>query len=256
MWLRIMVTIFLLIIVAPILLLIPVSFNGTTAFNFPPEGFSLRWYSALVENPQWFEAFQRSLIVATLTSLIAVILGVMAAIAVNQIDFPGKKIFANLIVAPMAIPTIIIAIALYFSFTSYDLTNTIAGLVLGHSIIAIPFVFITVLASIQGVNKNIRLAAESLGSTPIGVFFKITLPIIRSSIMAGFIFAFVLSLDEVVLSIFLTGPVTKTLPILMWENFNLDLDPTLAAVSTLLIAAVVLTFVLFPKLIQISAKQK
>src|SRR5699024_7091733 len=137
------------------------------------------------------------------------------------------------------IPTIVVAIALFFSFTSYKLTDSIIGLVLGHSVLAIPFVYITVSASLKGLDKNLLMAAQSLGSTPIGAFFKITVPNIRSAIMAGFIFGFVISFDEVVISIFLTGPTTKTLPILMWENFTLLITPTAAAISTILIIGIV-----------------
>lgn len=255
MWLRILVTILLFLIVLPIFLLIPVSFNGGASFNFPPEGFSLKWYKELYIDPQWFDVIKRSFLVGILTAIVSTILGLMAAVAENEIDFPGKKIFTNLIMAPMTIPTIVVAIALFFSFTSYKLTDSIIGLVLGHSVLAIPFVYITVSASLKGLDKNLLMAAQSLGSTPIGAFFKITVPNIRSAIMAGFIFGFVISFDEVVISIFLTGPTTKTLPILMWENFTLLITPTAAAISTILIIGIVVLFLIFPKLIQLNVNK-
>jgi putative spermidine/putrescine transport system permease protein len=244
MWLRIYVGIILFIIIAPILVLVPLSFSSQVTFTFPPPEYSLKWYEAFFENSQWMDGLWRSVIIAVLTAIVATIIGTMAALAVHRLEFPGKKVFTNLIVAPMIIPVIVVGIAMYHTFSAYKLTNTIPGLVLAHSILALPIVFVTVSASLKGMDRNLELAALSLGSTPIGVFFKITLPLIRSAVIASALFAFITSLDEVVVSIFIAGAKTKTLPIVMWENMRTQVDPTIAAASTLLIIGTILLFAL------------
>ncbi|WP_286886393.1 ABC transporter permease, partial [Aneurinibacillus sp. UBA3580] len=212
MWLRIYVVLILFIIIAPILVLIPLSFSSQITFTFPPPGYSVKWYEAFFDNSQWMDGLWRSVITALLTAIVATVIGTMASLAVHRLEFPGKKIFTNLIVAPMVIPVIVVGIAMYHTFSMYKLTNTIPGLVLAHSILALPIVFVTVSASLKGIDRNLELAALSLGSTPIGVFFKITLPLIRSAVIASALFAFITSLDEVVVSIFIAGAQTKTLP--------------------------------------------
>lgn len=250
MWLRLVVAFILFLMIVPILVMIPLSFSSEVSFQFPPESYSLKWYHHFLENDQWIQGFWQSVTVAILTAILSIVLGTMAALAVDRLDFPGKKVFMNLMVAPMIIPVVVVGIALYHSFSAYKLTNTPIGLVLAHSILAIPIVFVTILAGLKGIDKNLELAAQSLGSTPIGAFFKITLPLIRSSVAASAVFAFITSLDEVVVSIFIAGANTKTLPIVMWENMRTQIDPTIAAVSSILVMAIVAIFLLFPRLIQ------
>ncbi|BAU29090.1 putative spermidine/putrescine transport system permease protein [Aneurinibacillus soli] len=242
MWLRLYVGVIMVLITLPILVLIPLSFSSQITFTFPPPSYSTKWYTAFFENSQWMDGLWRSLTVAVLTAIVSTIIGTMASMAVQRLEFPGKKIFTNLIVAPMVIPVVVVGIAMYHTFSVYKLTNTITGLVLAHSILAIPMVFVTISASLKGIDRNLELAALSLGSTPIGVFFKVTLPLIKSAMMASALFAFITSLDEVVVSIFIAGASTKTLPIVMWENMRTQVDPTIAAASTLLIVGTILLF--------------
>lgn len=242
MWLRLYVGIIMLLITLPILVIIPLSFSSQITFTFPPPSYSTKWYTAFFENTQWMDGLGRSLTVALLTAIVATVIGTMAAMAVQRLEFPGKKIFTNLIVAPMVIPVVVVGIAMYHTFSLYKLTNTITGLVLAHSILAIPMVFVTISASLKGMDRNLELAAASLGSTPIGVFFKVTLPLMKSAIIASALFAFITSLDEVVVSIFIAGASTKTLPIVMWENMRTQVDPTIAAASTLLIVGTIVLF--------------
>ncbi|MET3290288.1 UNVERIFIED_CONTAM: putative spermidine/putrescine transport system permease protein [Brevibacillus sp. OAP136] len=244
MWLRIVVGILLVLMIAPILVMIPLSFSSQVAFQFPPESYSMQWYENFWSNRQWTEGLWRSVVVAFFTAIVSLALGTMAALAVIRLTFPGKKIFLNLMVAPMIIPVIVVGIAMYHTFSVYKLTNSIPGLVLAHSILAIPIVFVTIMAGLKGVDGNLELAAQSLGSTPIGAFFKVTLPLIRSSVFTSALFAFITSLDEVVVSIFIAGSKTKTLPIVMWENMRTQVDPTIAAVSTLLIVGTAVFLIL------------
>ncbi|WP_047154005.1 ABC transporter permease [Aneurinibacillus tyrosinisolvens] len=242
MWLRILVGFILVALIAPILVIIPLSFTSVSFFRFPPPGFSLQWYSSFSENQEWVDGLFRSVYVAVLTAITSTILGTMAATAVTRLNFRGKKLFMSLMVAPMIIPIIIVGIALYHSFAPLKLTNSLTGLVLSHSVLAIPIVFVTITASLRGVDRNLELAAMSLGATPIGAFFKITLPLIRPAMLSGCLFAFITSLDELVVTIFIAGARTKTLPIVMWENLRAQVDPTIAAVSTILIIGTIALF--------------
>ncbi|MFM1653633.1 ABC transporter permease [Brevibacillus sp. B_LB10_24] len=242
MWLRVVVGVILFLMISPILVMMPLSFSSEVAFHFPPPDYSLKWYQKFLDNSTWVESLGRSLLVACCTAVVATLLGTMGALAVSRLNFPGKKIFVNLMIAPMIIPVIVVAIAMYYSFSNYSLTNSISGLVLAHSVLAIPIVFVTVSARLRGVDENLELAAQSLGSSPVGAFLRVTLPIIRTAVFASGLFAFITSLDEVVVSMFIAGAKAKTLPVAMWESMRTQVDPTIAAVSTLLIVATVALF--------------
>ncbi|MEX2460608.1 MAG: ABC transporter permease [Paenibacillaceae bacterium] len=244
MWLKVLVAIILFSVISPILVVIPLSFTSASYFHFPPLGYSNRWYNSFTENQEWIDSLFRSLNVALFTAIVSTILGTMASVSVTRLNFPGKKVFMSLMVAPMIIPVIIVGIALYHSFSSLNLIDSLVGLVLAHSILAMPIVFITVTASLKGIDRNLELAALGLGSIPLGAFFKITLPLIRPALFSGVLFAFITSLDELVVTIFLVGAKTKTLPIVMWENLRTQIDPTIAAASTILIVATVVLFLL------------
>lgn len=244
MWLKLFVGVIVFCLIAPILIVIPISFTSVSFFEFPPPGYSTKWYTAFSENKEWVNGVIRSLIVAGFTTLVATILGTMAAGAVARLEFRGKKVIMALIVSPMVIPVIIVGIALYHSFSSLNLTNSLVGLVFAHTVLAMPFVFVTVTASLKGLDRNLELAAMGLGSTPIGAFFKITMPLIRVGLLSGALFACITSLDELIVTIFLAGSKTKTLPIVMWENIRTQIDPTLAVVSTIVIACTVALFLI------------
>jgi putative spermidine/putrescine transport system permease protein len=244
MWLKVIVGIILIALIAPILVIVPISFSSVSYFEFPPPGYSTKWYESFFSNSEWVEATFRSLTIALLTAILAATLGIMASLAVTRLNFWGKQVFMSLMVAPMVIPLIIIGVALYHSFSPLGLSNSMLGLVLAHTIIAIPIVFVTVTASLKGVDRNLELAAMGLGSTPLGAFFKVTLPLIRPAVLSGALFAFIISFDEVVVSIFLAGANTKTLPIALWENLRIQVDPTMAAVSTILIGITVSLFLI------------
>ena len=244
MWLKVIVGIILVALIAPILVIIPMSFTSVSYFEFPPPGYSTKWYESFFSNSEWVEATFRSLTIAVFTAILATTLGIMSSLSVTRLNFWGKQAFMSLMVAPMIIPLIIIGVALYHSFAPLGLSNRILGLVLAHTIIAIPIVFVTVTASLKGVDRNLELAAMGLGSTPLGAFFKVTLPLIRPAVLSGSLFAFIISFDEVVVSIFLAGSKTKTLPIALWENLRIQVDPTMAAVSTILIGVTVSVFLI------------
>ncbi len=238
------VAIILVVLVAPILVVIPLSFTSASFFDFPPPGYSITWYVSFLENQDWIDGLFRSLNVAMWTAVVSTLLGTMASVTATRLHFWGKRVFMSLMVAPMIIPVIIVGIALYHSFSKMHLNNSLLGLVLAHSILAIPIVFVTVTASLKGVDRNLEMAAMSLGSTPLGAFFKVTLPLIKAAVLSGCLFAFITSLDEVVVTLFLAGATSKTLPIVMWENLRTQVDPTIAAVATIIIVGTIALFLL------------
>jgi putative spermidine/putrescine transport system permease protein len=244
MLLRILVTMILVALIAPVLVIIPMSFTSAAFFQFPPPGYSLKWYQILLERSDWMESIGHSLQIALLTAILSTVIGTMAACAVARVNFPGKKAFMSIMIAPMIVPVIIVGIALYHFFAPFKMIDTLPGVVMSHSILAIPIVFVTVTASLKGVDRNLELAAMGLGSSPIGAFFTITVPLIRPGILSGTLFAFITSFDELVVTIFLAGPSTKTLPVIMWENMRTQVDPSIAAVSTILIIGTILIFLI------------
>lgn len=232
----IFVFILLAIIVMPALVIIPQAFTSLNYFQYPIESYSMKWVESFLNNSDWVEGLQRSLVIATATAVVATVLGTMAAVAVHKLDFKGKSLVMSIMLAPMVIPVIVVGVSLYSSFSHMGLTNSILGLVLSHTLIAIPMVFTTMLSGLSSVNENLELAAMSMGSTPMGAFFKVTIPNVRSSMVASALFAFVCSLDEVVVSIFISGPNTKTLPMVMWENMRTNINPTLAVAAVFMIS--------------------
>jgi putative spermidine/putrescine transport system permease protein len=244
MWLKLFVGIVIIALIAPILIVIPISFSSVSFFEFPPPGLSSKWYQSFAADQNWVGALLRSLNVAFFTAIVATVLGTMAAIAMTRLEFWGKRLFMSLMVAPIIIPVIIVGLALYHSFSPLKLLNSLTGLVIAHTVLAIPLVFVTVIAGLKGIDRNLELAAMGLGATPTGAFFKVTMPQIRSSLLSGALFAFITSLDELVVTIFLSGSKTKTLPILMWENLRTQVDPTIAVVSTILIIGTVSLFLI------------
>lgn len=242
--LMIVVSIITILLVTPLIIIIIMSFTSDSFFAFPPRGFSINWYINFFENEIWLESLLRSLIVATLSAIVSVIIGTMAANGVIRLTFPGKSIFMGLLISPIVIPVIIIGIALYRFMAPFQLDGTLVGLVIAHSLMASPIAFITMLARLHGMDKNIELAAIALGSSPIGTFFRITLPFLRPALLSSLLLSFMVSFDEVVITIFLSGPNTKTLPVRMWENLHSNIDPTIAAISTILIISVVFIYVI------------
>lgn len=236
------VTVILFALVLPILIIILFSFTNANYFNWPIEDFSLKWYEQFFTDQQWYMGLGRSLFVAFCTVLLSLFLGTLAALATYKLNFNFKKSFIALMLSPMLIPVIIISIALYYNFAPIGLTNSYIGIILGHSIVAFPMTFITISTGLAQINSDVEAAATSLGSTPFGVFFKITLPLIKPAIFSSAIFAFVTSIDELTITLYMSGAATKTLPIVMWETMRYNVSPLIAVASTLLVSAVVILF--------------
>lgn len=224
----------LLFLMAPILVIIPLSFNADHFLMYPMSGFSLQWYEDFFTSPAWRQAMMNSLIVSPLATILAMVLGTMAAIGLTRIDFPGKALLTSIIISPMVVPVVIVGVATYLVFAPIGLSGSYLGLVLVHAALGVPFVVTTVSATLQGFDYNLVRAAASLGANPLTTFFKITLPTVAPGVISGGLFAFGTSFDEVVVTLFLASPAQTTLPRQMFAGIRENISPTIAAVATIL----------------------
>lgn len=221
-------------LVVPILIVIPISFSSSPYMEFPPSGFSLQWYQRYFNDPVWLNATWHSFKTAILTMVLATILGTAAAFSLIRGKYPCKDLINAFLATPMIVPLIIISIAFYFFFAKYKLIGSLLALVCAHSVLAIPFVVSNVSASLRLFDPNLEYAALSLGANKLNTFVHVILPMIRPGVVSGALFAFIISFDEIVVSMFLCGR-NFTLPKKMFDNIKMEIDPTIAAVSTLLI---------------------
>lgn len=222
-------------LILPTLAVIPISLNPSAFLVFPTEGLSLRWYAALFDSPAWTHALRNSLMVAIATTLIATPLGTLAAIGLARMRSKLKPLLIGLFAAPMVVPVIIVAIAFYFLFAPMGLVNSFVGLVLAHTVLAIPFVVVVVHASLQGFDFEVLRAASSLGARPHTVLLRVLAPLIAPGIAAGAVFAFMTSFDETVVALFVAGPDQRTIPLQMFEGVREQISPTITAAATLLV---------------------
>ena len=225
----------LLLLVGPLVAIIPLSFNTGQFFTYPLEGFSLRWYEEVFGSEKWVRAIRHSFVVGTLCTVFSLIIGVPAAVALVKSKIRLKGPISMLLISPMVIPVIVSTVGIFFFFARIGLTNSLFGLALSHTVLAIPFVVIAVSASLQSYNDDLTRAAVSLGATPFYAFRKVTLPLILPGVITGALFAFATSLDEVVTAIFLTGPAQRTLPREMFDGLRENISPTILSVATLLV---------------------
>jgi ABC-type spermidine/putrescine transport system permease subunit I len=219
----------------PALIMVPISFTTRGVIDWPPEGFSFQWYSAYWHSPQWMAATVRSFVVASGTAMLAMLIGTPAAFLLARRTMPGKTAILGLIVSPLIIPRMVIAVALFYLYAHLGLVGTSIGLIFGHSILAIPYVAVTVMAVLKTYDERLDQAAWSLGANRLQTLRLITLPLIRAGLVSAFLFAFITSFDELTIALFVTGGLTSTLPKQMWDDAILKVTPTLAAVSTLLL---------------------
>ncbi|MBN3846295.1 ABC transporter permease subunit [Paraburkholderia sp. Ac-20342] len=218
----------------PSLFLIPLSFTSDTGFQWPPHGFSLQWYSEYFTSPIWIGATLRSLLVAFLTSFFALFLGVPAAFVLSRQNIYGKSAIIVLMLMPMIIPRIIVALALFYAFSKVGLLGTSTGLILGHTVFALPYVVITMMAVLRTYDTRLDYAAYTMGASKFATFRYVTFPLMGAGIATAFLFSFVQSFDELTVALFVNGGVTTTLPRQLWSEALMNTTPTLAAVSTVI----------------------
>ena len=238
-----------LFILSPILVIIPSSFSSTAVLYFWPEGYSLRWYRHFFETPELVGSLWLSLELALAATAIASALGVPAALAIARHRFPGRDWLAAFFLAPMVVPGLVLGIAFLLLFSKTVLAGSFWALLIAHIVIILPYVIRTVTGTLYGLDPMLEQAAIGLGARPVVAFWTITLPLLKSGILAGAVLAFVTSFDELVVSAFLTGPQLTPLPVQIYTYIEFTSDPTIAAVSVLLVLFTALAMLLTERVV-------
>lgn len=222
-------------ILAPLVLIVWMSFTPDEFFTLPTSEFTLRWYRQIFAHPGFVNAFFLSLRLAVVSALVASTLAFLAAYAIVRFEFPGRNALDALFMSPLIIPAVVFGIAMLQFLNRFGLYNTFVSLVAAHVIVVIPFAIRAINAALREVPKELEWAAMNLGASRLRALWKVTLPISLKGVAAGFIFAFIMSFDEVTVTIFMTGPAYQTLPMRIYNYLSDQVDPTVAAVSSLLI---------------------
>ncbi|MCD9147146.1 ABC transporter permease [Pseudophaeobacter sp. MA21411-1] len=234
-------------LIAPIVVIIPLSFNAQDFFTFTPEmlrldpeGFSLKHYRDFFSNDSWQSAMWNSLKIAPMATLLSVSFGTLAAIGLSQQHVPFRRAIMAILISPMIVPLIISAAGMYFFYSRIGLQGTYLGVVLAHAALGIPFVIITVTATLVGFDRSLTRAAANMGADPVTTFFRIQMPLILPGVISGGLFAFITSFDEVVVVLFVGSAGQKTLPWQMFIGLREQISPTILAVATILVAISIL----------------
>ncbi len=239
-------------LLAPMAVLVVSSFNSTASLAFPPSGFSLRWYDEVLSSQGWLVSFQLSAMLALLVVITTVVIATPAGYALTRKKLPGKSVITGLALAPLLVPEIIIALGLLYYLQGLHLINTVTGLWLAHSLIALPYALRAIMVSATGLDPVLERAAASLGASRARTFWTVTLPLMRPGIVAGAVFAAVTSLGEIAITALISGANTVTVPVRIFSAVQFQLDPSVAAVSTLLMAASVIVLLVLDRFAGIS----
>ena len=241
-WLYVISSIILFLLIVPSLIVIPMSFSDSQYLEFPPKNLSLRWYenyffSWKVENGfnDWMAATRTSLLVAVLTIFLATPIGTLAAYGLTNSSARVRSILFPIMISPMMVPIILVAIGLFYFYVQFNMVNSIPGLVLGHSLVAMPLVLIIVLSALKNYDMNQEKVARSLGASRSRAFIEITLPQIKFSLVSAGLISFLTSFDEIIISLFVAGGDNSTITRSMFLALRDQIDPTIAAISTILI---------------------
>jgi putative spermidine/putrescine transport system permease protein len=224
----------LLFLAAPVLAVVPLSFSSGNFLTYPLPGLSLRWYHEFVSTPQWTVSLRNSLIVGVFATMAATVLGTLAALGLSNARLPWRGAIMTLILSPMIVPVVVLAVGVTFFFSVLGLTNSFLGLMIAHTTLGVPFVVVTVTATLSGFDISLTRAAASLGASPATVLRRVILPIIAPGLLSGAVFAFATSFDEVVMALFISGPAQMTLPKQMFLSIRETISPTLLAAAVLM----------------------
>ncbi|WP_420392169.1 ABC transporter permease [Acuticoccus sp.] len=238
-------------LVAPIIVIIPLSFNATPYFTFTeamltldPAGWSLRWYRDLLTSREWLRSIENSFFIATVSAAIATTLGTLAALGLSRREMPARAAITAFLISPMIVPLIITAAALFSFYARANLSQTYFSIIMSHVVLGAPFVVITVTAALSGFDNQLVRASQSLGANLFTTFFRVILPLLAPGIVAGALFAFITSLDEVVVALFLAGPRQQPMTVQMFGSLREEISPTILALATILVilSILLLTF--------------
>lgn len=227
----ILVSIFL---IAPMLVVVIVSFSSAAFLTFPPPGLSFRWYEKLFTSPYWLSTLATTISVTLPSSFLATALGTAAAVGLSRANFVGKSLISALLVAPIVVPLVIVGASLYLAFGIVDLNGSLLGLIIAHVVLTTPYVVTTVLAVLNTFDQRLEHASLTLGANMWTTFRRITLPIILPGVLSGFMFAVVTSFDELVVSTFISSPTVRPVAVQMWSDVRGDVDPTISAIGTMM----------------------
>jgi putative spermidine/putrescine transport system permease protein len=234
-------------LLAPLVVVLLTSFSNDGFLAFPPRHWGIAGYRALLENAPFQAGLQRSLVLAATVTLATLLIGTASAFAIARYSFRGRGALLAIFTAPLLMPTIVLALALLLVFARIGLLATFPGLVLGHCLVALPYVIRIVLTALRGIPPALEDAAATLGARPFQVFRRVTLPLMRPGLIAAAALAFLASFDEVVISLFLIGPRVTTLPIEVFHYVEYRADPQVSALSVVLIAFTVLLIVVIER---------
>jgi putative spermidine/putrescine transport system permease protein len=223
-------------LMAPTIVVFILSFSSATILYFPPPGYSTRWYENFFVSPLWTAGAVTSLQVGVVATVFATVLGTLTALGLVRGRFRGRALANALVLSPVIFPSVIVALAMYILALRLYLTGTLLVLVLAHTALALPFVVVNVTASLRSLDRTVEQAARSCGAGPLRTFLEVTLPLIWPGVAAGALFAFITSWDEVVVAFFLSTPLVQTLPVVIWAQVREDIDPTVAAASSMVTA--------------------
>ena len=222
-------------LLVPIAAIVPLSFSSGSFLTYPLPGLSLRWYAEVLGGGKWLTALGNSLFVGVLATALALVLGTLAALGLARQRGPGAAALKLLMLSPMIVPVILVAVGSYFFLAPLALTGSYTGLVLTHTVIAVPFVVVPVLTAVELLDPNLARAAAACGATPATTFWRITLPAITPAMASGALFAFAASFDDVVIALLIAGPEQRTLPREMFSGLRDSITPALTAVATIMI---------------------
>lgn len=232
----------LFFLMLPILIVIPLSFNAEPFFSFTrgmmqldPNAYSLEWYRSILNSQKWLLAIRNSFFIGICATLIATTLGTLAAVGLANANMPFRRAITALLLAPMIVPLIIVAAGMFFFYARFDLVGSFTGIIIAHAALGIPFVVITVTATLSGFDRSLYQAGLSLGASPLKVFYSVVVPVIRPGVISGALFAFATSFDEIVLVLFLAGPEQVTIPRQMYSGLREQINPSILAIASLLI---------------------
>ncbi|MDH4441501.1 MAG: ABC transporter permease [Rhizobium sp.] len=228
----VLVCLFLLL---PIVFIAALSFGSSQWLIFPPPAWTTRWYTELFSDPRWLTSALNSLQIASVVTVLSVVIGFLAALSLNRGNFVGKELLRALFLTPMILPVVVLAVALYAFFLQIGLAGTTLGFIIAHLLIALPFSIISIGSALDGFDKSIEDAAILCGASPWEARLRVTVPAISHGLFGAAVFSFLASWDEVVLAIFMASPTLQTLPVKIWSTLRQDLTPVIAAASTLLI---------------------
>ncbi|MFB9949195.1 ABC transporter permease [Rhizobium puerariae] len=229
-----------LFIAAPLVIVVPMSFSNASSLQFPPPGYWLGYYRAYFTDMNWLVPTWNSILIATATTVLTMVLVVPATFALVRHRFRGKGIADLMMLMPMAVPHIVMAIGYYSYFGQLKLVHTHLGVILAHTCLSVPIAFLVLSANLKGFDRNLERAAQSLGASPTRTFLHVTLPILRPGLVISALFAFIQSFDETVVAIFISGRDAETLPRKMFDSIRQEADPVIAVISTLLFFVVLI----------------